>query len=251
MAWTSNSILTFVFFIIIKVSLILLLMQNWSFLQQETCFTPWHQPASTSCWDGKAGAPCLACSQSAPRRALLFLESRPKEGDWSGLYFDTNIVLRSSFYFILSGRMCTWGSLCKTNQKNNNTCLPFMLVPSLFCQKMSRILFFLTTDVIIGVACYRRTVIFLINSENVIYYENTEACETFCTHFYILYVCGRFRSHQQLQVFGNWFYRNRRKHAAPFGARCLTWTVVTRHKHGAAFAPMFNCDLNRTVWFCF
>lgn len=63
--------------------------QNWSFLPQETSSMPWHRLVLTSFWEGKRGALLWAHSPSAQRQAPLFLESRPRGGDWSGLYFDT------------------------------------------------------------------------------------------------------------------------------------------------------------------
>lgn len=68
---------------------LVLLTQNWSSLRQETSSTPWRHPALTSCWGGKAETLLWARSRSAQRRAPLFLESRPRGGDWSGLYFET------------------------------------------------------------------------------------------------------------------------------------------------------------------
>lgn len=63
-------------------------MQNWSSLLQETSSTPWRHPVWTSCWEGKAGTLLWARCRSAQRRVPLFPESRPRGGDWSGLYFD-------------------------------------------------------------------------------------------------------------------------------------------------------------------
>lgn len=66
-----------------------LLTQSWSSPLQETSSMPWRRPALTSCWEGKAGTLLWAHSQSTQRRAPLFLESRPRGGDWSGLCFDS------------------------------------------------------------------------------------------------------------------------------------------------------------------
>lgn len=72
-----------------------LLTQSWSSPLQETSSMPWRRPALTSCWEGKAGTLLWAHSQSTQRRAPLFLESRPRGGDWSGLCFD------SRFFFLI------------------------------------------------------------------------------------------------------------------------------------------------------
>lgn len=72
---------------------LLLLIQNWSSPSQEMSSTPWHHLVLTSCWGRKAGTLLLAHSQSAQRQAPLFLELRPRGGDWSGLYFDMQCLL--------------------------------------------------------------------------------------------------------------------------------------------------------------
>lgn len=75
-----------------------LLTQSWSSPLQETSSMPWRRPALTSCWEGKAGTLLWAHSQSTQRRAPLFLESRPRGGDWSGLCFDSRFFPSSSYH---------------------------------------------------------------------------------------------------------------------------------------------------------
>lgn len=73
------------------------LTQSWSSPLQETSSMLWRHPALTSCWEGKAGTLLWAHSQSTQRRAPLFLESRPRGGDWSGLCFDTRFFFSLVF----------------------------------------------------------------------------------------------------------------------------------------------------------
>lgn len=115
---------------------LLVLMQNWSSLPQETSSTPWHHPVLTSCWEGKVGTLLLAHSQSAQRRAPLSLESRPRGGDWSGLYFDLRFLSTLSTVMdfsrspdIIAGRALT-NSKCGLSVQNKNLHMPFSHAPT-------------------------------------------------------------------------------------------------------------------------
>lgn len=104
--------------------------KNWSSLLQETSSTPWRHPVLTSCWGGKAGTLLLARSRSAQRRAPLFLESRPRGGDWSGLCFDISFDRGGRFFFTVP----TWTINVAFSVQNKNLHMPFspVLLPSLF-----------------------------------------------------------------------------------------------------------------------
>lgn len=65
--------------------------QNWSSPLQEMSSTPWSHQASTSCYGGKTTTPLWAQSQSATRPAPPSLESRPRGGDWCGLFSDSHL----------------------------------------------------------------------------------------------------------------------------------------------------------------
>lgn len=98
--------------------------------------TPWHHPVLTSCWEGKVGTLLLAHSQSTQRQVPLSLASRPRGGDWSGLYFDNEIFLSAALsrvmdfsrsLDIMAGRALTnskCGLLC-AQQKSTYAFLPF------------------------------------------------------------------------------------------------------------------------------
>lgn len=101
--------------------------KNWSSLPQETSSTPWHQPVLTSCWGGKGATLLWAHSQSTQRRAPLFLESRPRGGDWSGHYFDMRV---SSADFVHSDEFFS----SQTVNVAFYTCLPPTLLQNLFYQ---------------------------------------------------------------------------------------------------------------------
>lgn len=126
------------------------LTQSWSSPLQETSSMPWRHPALTSCWEGKAGTLLWAHSQSTQRRAPLFLESRPRGGDWSGLCFDTRFFFPSSSYhsdrFSSSPRRDRGGAelsqtvnVAFSVQKQNSTyAFCFVLLRRLLYQKTPR-----------------------------------------------------------------------------------------------------------------